>query len=104
VAKLRDTLSDDRFKCCEVTNIGLSEHYPAVELLHQLYGLVNIGCCRQRIVNTVDVAANVDRDDIRPLLGQASCVRPSLPACRSGDESDLSQGSVHDVILSDAVY
>ncbi len=48
-----------------------------------------------RIGHVSDGIGNIDRDDVGTLLGQTDCMRATLPACCTGDESDFSFDTSH---------
>ena len=72
-----------------LTDVGLAGHDAAAQLLDGALGLREVLGRRERIVVRFDLAADVDGDDVRPLLGHADGVRPPLPPRRPGDECDL---------------
>ena len=53
-------------------------------------GFVEILGRRHRVTDGVDVAAQVDGDDVGAFLGQPHRVTAALAARRAGDEGDLS--------------
>jgi hypothetical protein len=74
-----------------VADVGLRNHYSLTGFLDQPRGLVEILPGGHRVADGVDVAADVDRDDVGALLGQPDGVTPALATARSRDECDLAR-------------
>ena len=58
---------------------------------HQPDGLVEVGRRGQRVGDRLEVAAQVDPDDVGALAGQPQGVAPALAAGRAGDQRHLSR-------------
>ena len=95
MAQLGHAVGHRRLQGGPIAHVGLPCHDSPVELLDLLRRLGQVLGPGQRVGVGLDVAADVDRDDVGPLLGQAEGMAPSLtPGC-SGDESDLSLDATH---------
>ena len=72
-----------------VADVGLAGDDTSAFLLDELGGLVEVLGARVGIVDGVDVAADVERDDVRPVRREPDRMRAALASRRSGDEGDF---------------
>ena len=78
VAELADALGHDALELPEVAHVGLAGHDAPVELLDELGRVGQIVRRRQGVRHRLDRPAQVDGDDLGPLLGQPDSVRTAL--------------------------
>ncbi len=71
-------------------HVGLAGDNASIELLDGPLGLLQVLGCGQRIIVRLDLTADVDRDDVRPLRRHPDGMSPTLSSRRPGDEGDLS--------------
>jgi hypothetical protein len=88
-AELADAVIDGGFDGSIVAYVGLGRDDPAVQRLDSLDGLREIVRCRHRLGHRVNLAAQVDGDDVRAFLREPDRVAAALAACRAGDECDF---------------
>src|SRR5262245_34438026 len=89
-AELFDAAVHRGLDCVVVTHVHLGGDDAPVQLLDQVRGFRQIvGSRRLDLRIAADRAADVDRDDVGALFGQANRVATSLAARRAGDECDL---------------
>ena len=79
-----------------LAHVGLAGHDAPAQLLDRALGLGQVLRRGEGIVVRFDLTADVDGDDVRPLLRHADGMGPALPPRRPGDEGDLAlQASSH---------
>jgi hypothetical protein len=76
-------------KPVEVTDVALVCDDAPTSLLNEVDGFVEVFWASHRIGHTVDLVAQVQRDDVCAFLGETHSVRASLSPRRSGYESNL---------------
>ena len=69
-----------------LAHVGLLRHDATPALLHEPFGFGQVLGRRQRVAIGLDVVADVDGDDVRPLLCHADGVGPPLAAAGARDE------------------
>ena len=70
-------------------HVGLAGDDAPAQLLDRSLGLGEVLGRGEGVVVRVDLTADVDGDDVRPLLRHPDGVGPALPPRRPGDEGDL---------------
>lgn len=94
-AELGQAVSDGSVELLLATDVSVAGHDPPAELLDLGDRLVEVLPGAQRVGHRVQVGAQVDRDDVGALLGQADRVRTALAAGRAGNEGDLACNPGH---------
>ena len=88
-AEFGDAVGHDLLEPVEVADVGLLGDDAPTGLLDEVDRLVEILAGRHRVRDAVDLTAQVERDDVGPLLGEPDRVAAALAARRPGDEDDL---------------
>jgi hypothetical protein len=78
-----------------LAHVGLHRHDAPVLRFDQADRLLQVVRAGQRVLDRVDVVAQVDRDDVGALLGQPHRVAAALAARRARDEGDLALHTPH---------
>ena len=87
--ELGHAVVDGRLEGAVVTDVGLGGDDAPVQRLDLLHRLGQIVGGGHRIRHRSYLAAQVDGDDVRALLGQPDRVRPALAPSRARDEGDF---------------
>ena len=95
LAELGDPAVDRFHQLRPLAHVGLHRDHPAVQGLDQAGGLLQVVRACQVVGETVDVVADVDRDDVRALLRQPHRVTPPLAAGGPGDEGHFALHASH---------
>jgi hypothetical protein len=98
-AELGRSAADCRLHRGELTDVGLHRDDPAAVLAHQRRGLLQVRERRPLVRDGLHRLADVDRDDVRPLLGEPDRLGASLPASGTGDEGHLAVYQAHSISL-----
>jgi hypothetical protein len=77
-AELLESAFERSLDLVVVANVGLRQHRSAAGLLDQTFGLVQVCRCGARVGGRVDVAAEVESDDVGAFLGQCEGVGTEL--------------------------
>nr|WP_281174621.1 metalloregulator ArsR/SmtB family transcription factor [Cryptosporangium arvum] len=83
------TLAHRGFQRGQVTHVGRPRDDAPVERFDQPDRFGQVVGPSHRIPHRADLAAEIDRDDVRALLGEPDRVTAALPPCGTGDERDL---------------
>src|SRR5215470_15164888 len=83
----------------EVTDVGLHRHNPAAVLAHQGRGLLEVRERGALVRDGLHRRADVDRDDVRTLLGEPDRLGASLTASGAGDQGHLAVYQAHCILL-----
>jgi hypothetical protein len=98
--KLRHTGVDRRRDSGRVAHVGLARGDAAAKQLDLGDGGVGdgvveiLGCC-ERIIDRVDIGADVDRDDVGALSRKPQRVGATLPSRRAADDRDFALQQTH---------
>jgi hypothetical protein len=98
-AELADAFGHTGGQLGAVPGVARAGHDPPVQVLDELGRLRQVVGGRHRVRHAADLVADVDGDDVAPLLGQAQGVAASLSPCRSGDQRDLAVHPSHNSAL-----
>jgi hypothetical protein len=73
------------FEPLKVSDIGLCRHDAAAGLLDKIDSFFQVMGGGHWVVNTVDLLADVDSDDVGTFFGKADSMRTTLSARSTGD-------------------
>jgi hypothetical protein len=100
-AQFGDAVIEGFLKRAVVAHVSLGGDDPAVQGFDLFDRLSQVVRCCHRVGHRVDLAAQVDGDDVRAFLGEADGVAAALATCRPGDECDFSfYSSRHHCLLA----
>src|SRR4051794_37003157 len=103
-AEFGDTIGHRCLQPSEVADIALFRHDATTRLLDQIHGFVEVLRRGHLIPDAVDLATQIERDDVGALFGESDGMRTTLTAGRPGDECDLArQLSCHDFFPGPAI-
>src|SRR5699024_1067821 len=94
-AQLGDAVLERGLQLRGLAYVRLGRDHALAGLLDEGRGLLEILRRGHRVADGVDVLTEVNRDDVGAFLGQPYRMAAPLPACRPGDECDLSLYASH---------